>query len=85
MYHSFIDENGNEYGAFEVFEVGKTNVLDFAIGQYGKTYYGAVDTDLSPSEIMGFYWWPCLDGCLPDGEAIGPFKSETEAIEDAQN
>lgn len=32
----------------------------------------------------GWYWWACFPGCLPDGEPTGPFKSEDEAIRDAQ-
>lgn len=32
----------------------------------------------------GWYWWSCFPGCLPDGEATGPFATEAEAIEDAQ-
>lgn len=33
----------------------------------------------------GFYWWPCFPGCIPDGEPIGPFDTEDEAIADAQS
>ena len=83
MYHSFIDDNGNKYGSFEVFEVNQSNVLDFAIDQFGKTYYGSVDTDLNPSEITGHYWQSCFPGCLPDSDPIGPFTTESEAISDA--
>ena len=83
MYHSFIDDNGNKYGSFEVFEVNQSNVLDFAIDQFGKTYYGSVDTDLKPSEITGHYWQSCFPGCLPDSDPIGPFTTESEAISDA--
>ena len=32
----------------------------------------------------GWYWWACFPGCLPDGEAFGPFDSEDEAIADAR-
>ena len=32
----------------------------------------------------GWYYWPCLPGCLPDGDPIGPFESEQAAIDDAQ-
>lgn len=32
----------------------------------------------------GWYWWPCFPGCLPDGDPIGPFETEEEAIEDAR-
>lgn len=33
----------------------------------------------------GWYWWPCFPGCLPDGDPIGPFASEAEALADAQD
>tara|TARA_R100001530_G_scaffold91496_5_gene63556 strand:+ start:3135 stop:3389 length:255 start_codon:yes stop_codon:yes gene_type:complete len=33
----------------------------------------------------GWYWWSCFPGCLPDGEAFGPFSTEAEAIADAQD
>ena len=33
----------------------------------------------------GWYWWPCFPGCLPDGDPMGPFETENEAITDAQN
>jgi hypothetical protein len=32
----------------------------------------------------GWYWWPCFPGCLPDGEPMGPFATQEEAIADAQ-
>ncbi len=32
----------------------------------------------------GWYWWSCFPGCLPDGDPIGPFGSEAEALADAQ-
>jgi len=93
MYHSFIDENGNEYGSFEVFEVieayqsdcghSQQSVLDFAIDQFGKTYYGSVDTNLKPSEITGHYWQSCFPGCLPDSDPVGPFTTASDAIADA--
>lgn len=36
------------------------------------------------THTVGYYWWPCFPGCLPDGEAIGPFDTQVEAIADAQ-
>jgi hypothetical protein len=32
--------------------------------------------------FAGFYWWSCQPGCLPDGEANGPFETREEAEED---
>ena len=34
---------------------------------------------------LRWFWWPCFPGCLPDGEIIGPFATEAEAIADAQD
>jgi hypothetical protein len=34
---------------------------------------------------IGWYWWSCFPGCLPDGEPMGPFESEAEALEDARD
>lgn len=33
---------------------------------------------------QGWYWRPGFPGCLPDGDPIGPFETEAEAIADAQ-
>ena len=33
----------------------------------------------------GWYWWSCFPGCLPDSDAIGPFETEQEAINDARD
>ena len=34
--------------------------------------------------LSGWYWWPCFPGCLPDGDPIGPFDYEQEAIDNAR-
>jgi hypothetical protein len=33
---------------------------------------------------VGFYFWFCYPGCLPDSDAYGPFASEKEALENAR-
>ncbi len=40
--------------------------------------------DLNATE-SGWYWWSCMPGCLPDADPTGPFKTEQEAIADAQS
>lgn len=35
-------------------------------------------------DLAGWYWWPCFPGCLPDGDPIGPFPTEAEALADAR-
>lgn len=32
----------------------------------------------------GWYWWACFPGCMPDGDAVGPFNTSQEAYDDAQ-
>lgn len=54
-----------------------------------EVFYNPDDYDLMTAEDdgyeAGFYWWSCFPGCLPDGEPIGPFDTEAEAIADAQS
>lgn len=35
-------------------------------------------------DVSGWYYWFCFPGCLPDSDPIGPFASEQEALNDAQ-
>lgn len=36
------------------------------------------------ADHVGWYYWFCLPGCMPDSDPYGPFASEDEAIEDAR-
>jgi hypothetical protein len=56
----------------EVFEVRRGEI---------KWYFPDDSTEvfLAP----GWFWWPCFPGCLPDGDPVGPFASEDEALRDA--
>ena len=33
----------------------------------------------------GWYWQACFPGCLPDGDPVGPFETEAEALADARD
>jgi len=75
-YHKFHAEETQEaYGSFEVFwddsDVSKW-------GGEARNY----DADGEPVKA-GWYWWACLPGCMPDGEAKGPFASSRQAHQDA--
>lgn len=52
-------------------------------GEWSARPYWPGDGDCAPA---GWYWWPCFPGCMPDGDGIpsGPFKTEADAIADAQ-
>ncbi len=55
-----------------------------------ETFYVAED---DPDEVNedgealdeGWYWQACFPGCLPDGLPVGPFRTEREALKDAQD
>ncbi len=32
----------------------------------------------------GWFWWSGFPGCIPDGPAMGPFKTHEEALADAR-
>jgi len=69
-YYAFKNDEGESFGSFEVF---------YNDGR-------AVDTDklTARDATPGWYWWACFPGCIPDGDAFGPFETEKEAIDDAQ-
>jgi hypothetical protein len=44
----------------------------------------AFGTDDEPLPV-GWYYWACFPGCLPDGEPVGPFETEADALADARD
>lgn len=42
------------------------------------------DTDSHFGMATGYYWWACFPGCLPDSDPYGPFPTEQEAVDNAQ-
>ncbi len=42
------------------------------------------DTGAQPCPEVGYYYWYCFPGCLPDSEPFGPFETEDEALQDAR-
>lgn len=57
----------------ETFQVRRDNVREFRNAR----------EDGEPLRC-GWYWQPCFPGCLPDGDPVGPFRSEAAAVRDAQ-
>lgn len=76
-YHSFHNEEGESYGAFEVFWHHGGHMVD-----------PDEDDDMPlddwrEAEKAGWYWHACFPGCIPDGDPSGPFASSREARADA--
>jgi hypothetical protein len=79
-----------EVTADEFLEAGEETWLSARLAESVKESLGhdydqaEVDpaTEEAAKELAGFYWWSCQPGCLPDGEANGPFETREEAEED---
>jgi hypothetical protein len=56
-------------------------VKEALTGDYDQTEVDPA-TEEEAKGLAGFYWWSCQPGCLPDGEANGPFETREEAEED---
>lgn len=96
-YHRFKNEDGDEYGSFEVFE-SEVMEIECKCGTYEvpadregdeicDTTCPSCLAENVPSLNTGkrkWWWWACFPGCMPDGEVNGPFDSEKEAIDDAR-
>ena len=37
------------------------------------------------SDLEGWYFWTCFPGCLPDSDAEGPYATELDALNAAQD
>ena len=59
-----------------------TNDLGEPYGSFEVFYAVKIVTDQGDIGA-GWYWWPCSPGCMPDGDASGPFLTEEDAIADA--
>ena len=72
-YGTFKDEDGEDFGSFEVFHWSEAQAKEYPGECFDGEPLGA-----------GWYWWACFPGCLPDGDPTGPFATEEEAIADAE-
>ena len=75
-HHQFVNDDGTEYGSFEVFWD------DADTGEWGGE---ARNFEEDGSVVRpGWYWWACFPGCLPDGGSVGPFSTSYRAYADAR-
>jgi hypothetical protein len=80
----------NNYGGKEMTQVYSNPLREhdpFALPDFEVFWYDPIESKLGAmcdengrEYKAGFYYWPCYPGCLPDGDPVGPFDSEQEAI-----
>ena len=80
--HSLPDLEIFYVRAREFYQAHENTWMDKAINNAAPN--GHKDWDKAAHELEGFYWWSCFPGCLPTGDPAGPFKTESEALEDAR-
>jgi len=56
---------------------------DIEIWHQDKAVLADEELAIPPYEI-GWYYWFCFPGCLPDNEAMGPFETHEEALAGAR-
>ena len=66
--------------SIEVFFMGMQDFLDSSPGTWMRDSMAENDAE----DLVGWYYWYCQPGCLPDSDAIGPFPTDTEAFADAE-
>lgn len=62
----------------------KDFVSNTEFGSFEVFYVNAehVQHSAEPTQV-GWYWWPCYPGCLPDSDPAGPFPTAEGAYLDA--
>ena len=88
-YYQFKDEMGDGFGSCEVFFMSENDVRCYWVcspSDPGAGYAYMEDSEPvdNPAELAGWYWQACFPGCMPDGEPMGPFETELEAMDHAQ-
>lgn len=77
------DDRAGQHDRFEVFWADAATVKLWADEARNATCFH--EATAIEEAGTGWFWWSCMPGCLPDGEACGPFNTSQEAYNDAQD
>jgi hypothetical protein len=59
--------------------------VDWINGRAIEVFYADEGLARAIGSSVGWYWWECHPGCLPEGDAFGPFPTSYRAYRDALN
>lgn len=87
-FYQFTNEFGERYGSCRIFKMDRfdlqdSDILLFEDGEWFSYDYFQGKIYVDPADFEGWYWQAGFPGCLPDGDLMGPFKTESEAMQDA--
>jgi hypothetical protein len=57
--------------------------VDWVNGRGIEVFFVDHEVARALSGSPGWYWWECYPGCLPEGDAFGPFPTSYRAYRDA--
>jgi hypothetical protein len=57
--------------------------VDWINGRATEVFYVSEAEACEFGGSIGWYWWRCFPGCLPDGDAFGPFPTSYRAYRHA--
>jgi hypothetical protein len=94
-YYNFTNEYGEQFGSCEVFFwdrfdcqgaglIEQDSTSDTGWVRFECGIGGTFRLDADPADFEGWYWQACFPGCLPDGDLMGPYATESECMEAAQ-
>jgi len=89
-YHQFTNTYGEIYGSFQTLHLDRFDAQDaglLSLDPTSSTKWSTIDygqaVECDPTTFEGWYWQAGWPGCIPDGDLMGPFPTEADAINDA--
>jgi hypothetical protein len=72
-----------EYHDSDEFLEDSDSVFHDMLKEYVGSHKYNDDKEIAARNLAGFYWQTCVQGCLPDGDPVGPFKTADECENEA--
>jgi hypothetical protein len=57
--------------------------VDWVNGRAIQVFFVDHEVARALGSLPGWFWWECYPGCLPEGDAFGPFPTSYRAYRDA--
>lgn len=88
-YYQFTNEYGERFGSCELFYWDRFDCQDAELIKLTQDGWVSFDwrgdpDPCDPADYEGWYWQACFPGCLPDGDPMGPYPTESECMQAAQ-
>lgn len=81
-YHYSDPERENDPHALPDVETFYVTASEIITAESDSVWYEMMSNDRNADadSLAGYYYWLCFPNCLPDGDPVGPFSSESAAL-----